>query len=167
MTTLVRLDRLAGVILRGVAVTCFAALFALLFVNVVARIFQLAGFAWFDEVVQGLFAWMVFSGAAALWREGLHFRVDWLDALAGPGRAHAALLAVLSLLSLAFLVAMTRYGWDLTVRSRALTPILGLPTALFYVAIPISGAVMCLYSLRDLVLAGRDLIHAPERSHDR
>lgn len=148
-----RIDRFAGRAMRAVATFCLAALFTLIFVNVVARTFSFAGFAWFDEVVQGLFAWMVFIGAAALWRDAGHFRVDWLSQKLGAGIAGSALTVFLALLSLGFLVAMTVYGADLTSRSRALTPILGLHTGLFYVVIPISGALMTVYSLRDLWVA--------------
>lgn len=143
------LDHILGRVLRAVPITCFAALFVLLFVNVVARTFQLAGFAWFDEVVQGLFAWMVFVGAAALWRENDHFQVVWL-AQSLPPAASRVLLIIVSLLGLSFLVAMTWYDASLTMRARALTPILDLPTSLFYAAIPVSGAVMVVYTLADL-----------------
>lgn len=160
---LAALDRAVGVAMRGVATACLAALFLLLFVNVVSRSLQLAGLAWFDEVVQGLFAWMVFTGAAALWREGLHFRVDLLQQTLPP-RARAALRATVSALSLAFMTAMAVYGLDLTLRSRALTPILNLPTALFYASMPLAGAVMAVYSLRELVSSARALIRRREES---
>lgn len=143
------LDRRAGQALRAVPIACLTALFALLLVNVVARTFQLAGFAWFDEVVQGLFAWMVFVGAAALWRENDHFQVLWLPEVLPPGPARILRIAIV-LLGLVFLLAMTWHGASLTLRARALTPILDLPTSLFYAAIPVSGAIMIAYSLADL-----------------
>lgn len=143
------IDRIVGFVLRGVAIFCLAALFVLIIVNVAARSFQIAGLPWFDEVVQGLFAWMVFVGTAALWREQDHFRVGWLAEVLPPSGARPLALLVV-LLEAAFLVAMTVYGYDLALRSRALTPILGLPTALFYAAIPLAGAVMLAYSARDL-----------------
>ncbi|MGQ7249213.1 TRAP transporter small permease [Halomonas sp. V046] len=148
-----KIDRIIGRILRSIASICLAALFLLLFINVIGRSFQIAGFPWLDEVVRGLFAWMVFMGAAALWREGEHFRVDWLEQLLGKGPAAGFLKAVLAFLSLGFMFTMTWYGWDLTMRSSALTPVLDLPVGLFYVAIPISGALMTIYSLRDFYVA--------------
>lgn len=144
-----RLDTLLGRLLRALPIACFAALFVLLFVNVVARTFQLAGFAWFDEVVQALFAWMVFSGAAALWRENGHFQVHWLPEALPPGAARLLHLLI-ALLGLCFLAAMTWYGAALTLKARAVTPILSLPTAWLYAAIPVSGAVMTGYSLARL-----------------
>lgn len=144
-----RLDHVIGRVLRAIPIACFAALFALLFVNVVARTFQLAGFAWFDEIVQALFAWMVFSGSAALWREHGHFQVTWLESVLPPTPARM-LKIVVTLLGLSFLAAMTWYGASLAMRATAVTPILSLPTSYLYAAIPVSGAVMVAYSLADL-----------------
>lgn len=143
------LDEFIGALLRAIPITCLFALFGLLFINVVARTFQLAGFAWFDEVVQGLFAWMVFAGAAALWREKDHFQVLWLPESLPP-EASRWLRIFVAALGLCFMCTMTWYGASLTSKARALTPILGLPTSLFYAAIPVSGAAMIAYSLADL-----------------
>lgn len=142
-------DHRFGQLLRAIPILCLTLLFVLLFANVMARTFQLAGFSWFDEVVQGLFAWMVFIGAAALWRENDHFQVLWLpDSL--PPTPSRILRIITTLLGLAFLGTMTWFGLSLTLKARALTPILDLPTSLFYAAIPISGAVMTAYSLATL-----------------
>ncbi|MEP5151461.1 TRAP transporter small permease [Planktotalea sp.] len=147
--TMKRIDHFVGAILRAVPCACLLGLFALIFINVIARTFQLAGFAWFDEVIKGLFAWMVFVGSAALWRENDHFQVLWLpNAL--PVSIARLLRIVIVLLALCFLWTMTWYGLSLTLKATAQTPILALPTSLFYVAIPISGAVMIAYSLVDL-----------------
>lgn len=51
-----KLDRVVGQLLRAIASFCLAALFILLFSSVIARSFQLASFAWLDEVVRGLFS---------------------------------------------------------------------------------------------------------------
>lgn len=152
-----KLDTAVGHVLRGIAVFCLAALFLLLFVNVFARSFQLASFAWMDEVVQGLFAWMVFMGAAALWREGAHFRVDWLEKTLSPRYASPLLKLLIALLSLLFLLVLTWYGWLLTERSSASTPVLNLPIGIFYVSIPVAGALMSIYSLRDVLIASRSI----------
>ena len=141
-----RFDHIVGMTLRAIPSVCLVGLFVLIFINVVARTFQLAGFAWFDEIVKGLFAWMVFVGSAALWRENDHFQVLWLpDGL--PPRAGRILCIFIVTLSLCFLLAMTWYGGILTLKATAQTPILAMPTSLFYAAIPISGAVMIVYSL--------------------
>lgn len=142
-------DRILAKILRGVPIACLSLLFLLLLINVIARTFQLAGFAWFDEIVQGLFAWTVFIGTAALWRERDHFQVLWLSEALAPS-ASRILKIILVILSLIFLFAMTWYGVSLTMKARALTPILDLPTSLFYAAVPISGFIMMIYSIVEL-----------------
>lgn len=150
---MVTIDTYVGKLLRAVAISCLVGLFSLLFINVVARTFQLAGFAWFDEIVQGLFAWMVFTGAAALWRENDHFAVNWLDIKLGGTAWLKPLRVLIALLCICFLLAMTKYGYDLFSKSRALTPILQLPTHIYYAVIPISGVVMTAYSIRNLITA--------------
>ncbi|MGP9808169.1 TRAP transporter small permease [Halomonas sp. AOP12-C2-37] len=152
-----KLDIAIGHVLRGIAILCLSALFILLFVNVFARGFQLASFAWLDEVVQGLFAWMVFMGAAALWREGSHFRVDWLEKTLSQRYAAPVLKGLIALLSVVFFLTMAWYGWRLTERSSALTPVLNLPIGLFYVSIPIAGVLMSAYSLRDVFIALKEI----------
>jgi len=161
MIMLTRIDRFVGLILRTIPTVCFAALFLLLFVNVIARTFQLAGFSWFDEIVQGLFAWTVFVGAAALWREKDHFAVNWLPQNLPPlsGRCLSIFTCILGIL---FLATVTKYGLDLTLKARALTPILDLPTSLFYITIPLSGAVMLIYSLADLLRLLKSPVHPEE-----
>ncbi|WP_420392837.1 TRAP transporter small permease [Acuticoccus sp.] len=154
MTALAALDRAVGAVLRLVPMACLVALFAILFANVVARTFQVASLAWFDEVVQALFAIMVFVGAAALWREHEHFRVDWLEGALSTGPRRVLRLVTI-VLSLTFLALLAWQGLDLALRSRAVTPILGVPSGWVYAAIPLAAAIMTLYSLRDLVVALR------------
>lgn len=144
-----KIDRIVGSALRAIPIACLAALFGLLFVNVLARTLRFSGFAWFDEIVQGLFAWMVFVGAAALWREGDHFQVTWLPESLPSAPARVLRIAT-TVLAIVFLLAMTWYGAALTLGAKALTPILDLPTALFYAAIPLSGVFMLIHSLADL-----------------
>lgn len=144
------IDDVTGWLLRAVAGLCLATLFIILFANVLSRYFQIWSMAWFDEIVQALFAWMVFIGAAALWREKEHFSVDWLSAILGQGRKGTILHMAVGLVSMAFLALMTWKGLDLTLRSRAVTPILNLPVAFLYASIPIAGAVMTAYSLAEL-----------------
>ncbi|WMS44332.1 TRAP transporter small permease [Acuticoccus sp. MNP-M23] len=152
MGALIAIDRIVGKILRGIPVVCFVALFGILFVNVVSRYFQIWAFSWFDEIVEALFAYLVFLGAAALWRENEHFRIDWMEM--ALGRPFGPILRIVSvLLSMAFLAIMAVKGLDLTMRSRAATPILSVPTAYIYAVIPVSAAIMLVYSVRDFAVA--------------
>lgn len=140
-------------ILRSVSIASLTTLFLLILVNVIARSFQLAGFAWFDEIVRGSFAYMVFFGAAALWINRDHFQVEWLEvSLRKEGMPRYILRCFIAIVSLFFLTIMTWYGWILFNKANALTPILQIPERLFYLAIPISGAVMVIHTIASVAI---------------
>lgn len=162
MRRLAPFDRALGWALRLVPIACLVALGLLIPANIAAR---WAGLSvdWFDEVVTALFAWMVFVGAAALWRERLHFAIDLVPDLLRGSRGAVALNAAIALMGLAFAAALTWYGAVFVLRTTATTPMLALPQAWIYACIPLSGAVMTLYALRDLrAAARRPLPPAPE-----
>lgn len=144
---MVRLYTSVEWILRVVSMVSITVLFLLILINVIARSFELAGFAWFDEIVRGCFAYMVFFGAAALWLKRDHFQVEWLEQSLTNPVAVWLLRMVVTLLCIGFLAIMTWYGVVLFNKANALTPILQIPERLFYAAIPISGAIMVLHSL--------------------
>lgn len=150
---LCRMDRVAGVVMRLLPVAALALLIVVLFANILARASGLVSLSWFDEVVLGLFAWMVFFGAAALWRERTHFAIDLLPILTRGTPAERPLRLVLALIGFGFALSLTVYGASFVLRTTATTPILGLPQAWSYACIPLSGAIMTLYALRDLLWA--------------
>lgn len=162
-SALARLDRGLDWTLRLIPIACLVALAILISVNIAAR-WASVSIGWFDEVVTALFAWMVFIGAAALWRERLHFAIDLLPDLlrgtAGAVALHAAIVA----LGLVFAGALTWYGGVFVLRTDSTTPMLALPQAWIYACIPLSGAVMTIYSVRDLVLAARPRVPLPRRA---
>lgn len=148
---LARFDRQLGQLLRLVPVICLVSLGLILVVNIVGRFAGAFSLTWFDEVVTALFAWMVFVGAAALWREHEHFAIDLVPDLVRGSRAETPLRLLLAVLSLIFAGALAWYGGVFAVRTTATTPILALPQAWIYACIPFSGAVMAIYACRDLV----------------
>jgi TRAP-type C4-dicarboxylate transport system permease small subunit len=152
-----KFEDLASMLLRFIATFALVVLFWLILINVIARTFELAGFAWFDEIVRGSFAYMVFFGAASLWLTRDHFQVNWLEQSLSNAKAKWLLRSVVAILCLSFLFVMTYYGWILVSKANALTPILQIPERLFYVAIPISGAIMAVHTVIVLVAETRDI----------
>ncbi|HSC69872.1 MAG TPA: TRAP transporter small permease subunit [Candidatus Methylomirabilis sp.] len=149
---LLRFDEGMGWTMRWGSIACFVALLVIIAANVFVRFVPVMSLGWMDEIVELAFAWMVFLGAAALWREGTHFRVDLLlNSLAGT-RAGWGLTLVLNLLGLFFLVVFTYYGALLTADATDRSPILEYPRLIWYVVMPITGAIMIIYTLRDLWL---------------
>jgi len=151
------LFRRMGRLLQWGSVAWLVALWALVTAGVLLRFLPIASMGWADEVVELAFAWMVFTGAAALWGEGSHFCVDLLLLRLGDSPAARRLRTLLALLSLAFLAVFTSYGAVLTVNATDRSPILEYPRWLFYGIMPVAGAVMAAYTLRDLwrLLSGR------------
>ena len=114
---------------------------------------------WADEIIEFGFAWMVFLGAAALWRGRSHFRVDVLPARLA-GKTSGKLLEIfLNLSALAFLFIFTYQGVLLAIQATDRSPILEFPRTLWYIVMPISGAIMIGYTLRDLWLLFRSQSH--------
>lgn len=145
------IDRLVGTVMRRLCIFCIVCLLILLTGNVLFRFVPILSMGWYDEIVELLFAWLVFIGAAALWREKSHFRVDWIYAKLENRFAGTFVCILIDLLSLFFLFVMTHQGLRLTLLANATTPILNLPKRITYVDIPIAGAIMMVYCIRDIV----------------
>lgn len=148
---LTTIDRQFGQALRLVPVLCLVALGLVLLANIAGRISGAYSLTWFDEVVTALFAWMVFVGAAALWREREHFAIDLVPDLVRGSPAETPLALLLGVLGLVFAGALAWYGGVFALRTTATTPILSLPQAWIYACIPFSGTVMAIYACRDLL----------------
>ena len=136
--------------LRAVCVACFSLLLLLLAGNVFVRFVPVAAFFWFDEIVEWLFAWMIFFGAAALWARDEHFRLECLrDKVAGTPLGHL-LRALLEAVSLFFLAVFFYQAARLTILARDWTPVFNVSRRCLYVCMPLSGLIMVGYSLRNI-----------------
>jgi TRAP-type C4-dicarboxylate transport system permease small subunit len=137
--------------LRLICTCCFVLLLLLLSGNVFVRYFPVTAFYWFDEVVEWLFAWMVFFGAAALWARDEHFKLEWLtQKLYGTPAGHC-LACLLEILSLAFLLIFFYQASRLTMLARDWTPVFNVSRRWLYICMPLSGAVMVGYSIKNIV----------------
>jgi TRAP-type C4-dicarboxylate transport system permease small subunit len=123
--------------------------------NIVGRYTGTLPMPWFDEIVAALFAWMVFIGAAALWREREHFAIDLVPGMVDGTFAGRPLRIFISLLGLIFALVLTWYGGVYMLKTTATTPILSFPQAWVYACVPVAGAVMIIYALRDFILSFR------------
>lgn len=136
--------------IRVVCTGLLAALFVLLLGQVIVRYFSLPAITWTDEIIEALFAWLTFLGAAALVRERGHLQVGFLDWLLG-GRGAGVVEGLRVLASVAFMVVMAVSGALLVRESQArLSPILHLPYAWWYLSIPVSAGLMLFFVVRRL-----------------
>ncbi len=165
MATLKIIDRHILNALKAVAIAVFVCLTVLITANVFVRFFPVASLHWFDEIIELLYAYMVFYGAAALWITREHIHVgDWLGgALAKNERLGHAYGVIVETLVLAFAVVFFYYSWQLTERALDVTNVFAIPKKILYSCMPISGAVMILYSVRNIVV---ELIGAVRPQHE-
>lgn len=151
MNFLLTFDRFLAIIMRWLTLICLVALLILLSGVVFVRFVPVTSLGWSDEIVEWAFAWMVFTGAAILWRNNEHFRVQWLPNKLS-GRVSGKVLGLtVEIISMIFLVIMTYYGMKLTIRAHDRSPILELPRHIWYLCIPLAGMTMIAYSIRNLI----------------
>lgn len=158
------IDRILASFMRYLCIVCIVFLLVLMTGNVFFRFVPIYSMGWYDEIVELLFAWLVFIGAAALWRENTHFRVEWFYAKFENRFAGYIIGLLIESLSLFFLVIMTLQGLRITLLANDWTPILKFPKRLQYVDIPIAGSLMIIYSLRNIINHGISLINNRKKS---
>jgi TRAP-type C4-dicarboxylate transport system permease small subunit len=146
-----KVDRTLEILLRWGSSICLVGLLSLISAVVFVRFVPIASLGWSDEIIEFAFAWMVFLCAAALWRERTHFRVEVVPGWLSGSKAGRVLEISLSLISLVFLLVFTYEGALLAMKATDRSPIFEYPRTLWYMVMPISGAIMIGYTIRDLV----------------
>ena len=145
-----RADEFIAPFLRRGSITMMMALVVLVAAGVLVRFLPFASMGWADEIIELAFAWLVFLGAAALWRDRTHFRVDLLPIKLGNSKAGLKLEIGLALLALGFFLVFTYQGGWVSYKATDRSPILELPRYLWYMVMPLSGAIIIGYTIRDL-----------------
>jgi TRAP-type C4-dicarboxylate transport system permease small subunit len=145
-----KIDRGLELFLRWGSSLCLVGLLIIISAVVFVRFVPFTSMGWTDEVVEFAFAWMVFLCSAGLWRQKTHFRVEVMKEWLGDSKAGRALEILLSLLSLVFLLVLTYQGGVLAMKATDRSPIFEFPKTLWYLSIPIAGAIMIGYTIRDL-----------------
>ena len=121
-----------------------------LMLGVFSRYVLMSTFTWYDEVARVCFVWAVFLGAAVGVRRGAHFGLHIVvDQLPPRGQRVAALATPVVIIALAAVLVMqgwafVDHGWFQQ------TPVMGLPKAWVYAAMPVGGVLMIVYSLGPL-----------------
>jgi TRAP-type transport system small permease protein len=153
-----------GLALRALTVALLAGIMALMVANVLNRFFPVASLDWADEIIELMLVWLVFCGAAEVWRANQHFAVDLVPALVAGTRFDLAYRVLIQLGCLLFVAVFTWQSSRLFLRADDVAPYFSWPRRLWYGAMPFSGALMVLFSLRRLhaMLTARRRT-APER----
>lgn len=145
------IDRYLHIAMRSICIGCFALLFILLAGNVFIRNFPFMAVYWFDEVVEFAFAWLVFMGAAKLWADNDHFKLEWLSERIKSMKARHLFLLGIETVSIIFLIIFTYQSFRLTILARDWTPVFNVSKRFLYGCMPISGTIMVGYSIRKIL----------------
>jgi len=141
------------ILARGVEWVCLALMVALcldLMLGVFSRYVLFSTFTWYDEIARICFVWLVFLGAAVGVKRQAHFRLHLVvDALWPRARWVVGLFG--RLVVIGFAAALVQQGWAFVELGRfQQTPVMGLPKSWVYLAMPVGGALIILYSLGPL-----------------
>jgi TRAP-type transport system small permease protein len=146
-------DRLILNVLKVVAIVSFVLLTILITANVIVRFFPVVSLHWFDEIIELLYAYLVFYGAAALWILRGHISVgDWIEkSIANPRLRHLYRMCM-EILILGFAAVFFYYSLRLTILALDVTNVFAIPKRVLYSCMPVAGAIMVIYSLRNIVV---------------
>lgn len=127
-----------------------------LMLGVFSRYVLASTFTWYDEVARISFVWAVFLGAAVGVRRNAHFGLHIvIDLMPARTRRFAALLT--PIVVIVFATVLIWQGWQFVDMGWfQQTPVMGLPKAWVYAAMPTGGALMILYSLEPLWRGARE-----------
>ncbi len=146
------LHRWLGRITAFVAGTILAAMTILVFLTVIYRYFLLAPISWGEEMARFLFITLSMLGASLAMKDRSHFTITILTAKF-PAPVRAWLDVVVALGATALLAIVIDRGWNLTLLNRnQISPALGVPMSLPYLAVPVGATLMLLFLWMDLVI---------------
>jgi TRAP-type C4-dicarboxylate transport system permease small subunit len=107
-------------------------------------------FFWSEEAILVCLVWFSFMGIAVGFREGVHMGVEALtDHLSA--RANRWIDIWVNLMGLVYGLYFVVYGWEFTLLMFESTlPATKLPNSIVYAVMPVSGLMVCAYSLLQL-----------------
>lgn len=128
-----------------------AAMMAVAFVQVVLRYGFNSGFFGSVELARYLFTWFIFFSAALGLERGIHFAVDVIVDLL-PRWMRRLLQVVTQLIIIAIAALLVIKGTELTIRNWVQhSSAMDIPLSWPYAAIPVSGFIMVLICLRQMI----------------
>jgi len=153
MNSLAFIDRLVLNALKVVTIVSFVLLTILITANVIVRFFPVVSLHWFDEIIELLYAYLVFYGAAALWILRGHISVgDWIEKSIANPRLRHLYRTFIELMVLAFAAVFFYYSLRLTILALDVTNVFAIPKRVLYSCMPVAGALMMIYSLRNIAV---------------
>ena len=148
------IDRMLLIALKALTVTCFVIVTILVTANVLVRFFPVASLHWFDEIIELFYAYLVFYGAAALWISREHISVgDWIGSrIIKNATGRHIYRMVLEVIVLVFALIFFYYSLRLTALALDVTNVFAIPKKVLYSCMPVAGAIMIVYSIRNIAV---------------
>ena len=155
------IDKVILKTLKAITITSFVFLTILISANVFVRFVPIASLHWFDEIIELVYAYLVFYGAAALWITRGHISVgDWIGAKVMKNvRARHFYRMIIELLVLLFVAIFFYYSLKLTILALDVTNVFAIPKGVLYSCLPLSGAIMVIYTIRNIAVETIGMIH--------
>lgn len=142
------LDQWAGPAVDWAVGLLMAALVLMVFSGVLARYVFNYSLAWSDELAGLLFVWLTLLGSVAALRRKSHMAMGFFPRFFTPRGQRTVGLYVTAAILL-FLVFMVGEGLTLTRATLGdKSAVLRLPIGLYYLSLPVAGALMLAYALR-------------------
>jgi len=155
-----KIDSKILLILKIITITCIILIACLVVANIFMRRNEIESLRislhWFDEIIELLYAYLVFYGAAALWMSKEHFKVgNWLSKWIKNEKLNQIYKIILEFIVLCFAVIFFYYSYQLAFVShisKELSNAFQIPKMIFYSCMPISGLIMVIYSIIHVIL---------------
>ncbi len=163
LALLARIDRALLFVLEVICIALFAAITVILTLNIVVRFFPFMSMHWFDEILEMLYGALIFYGACAVWVAHEHFSVgDWLSKRLPGVRSRLVYRLLVEASSLVFIAIFFKYSLDLTLETSEHTTAFAIHKGWLYACMPITGAIMLVYSVKNAVLELRAVVTLDE-----
>lgn len=144
------IDNALAAILKPTVALGMAALIAVITLQIVSRVFFTA-VGWTEEVARFLMIWLTFLGAALAWHQGRHIAVTFVVDFMPSAPRHIMQITALAV-TCGFAVALAWLGLAyMDMSSFQRSPALRIQMTYIYAVIPLSAALICWFSLSDLL----------------
>ena len=158
-----RLMNLIESLTVGLAVLLLIAMVVTTGAQVASRYLLDIPLVWTEETGRHLMIWMVFLAAAVIYRRGQHISIDLLGQSLPP-RGQAILALAVTIILGIFFYLMVHYGWELTNRTMVQrSSALRYPMGYAYAALPVSGALMLLFAVENVIKQVAAVARPPAR----
>jgi TRAP-type C4-dicarboxylate transport system permease small subunit len=146
-----RAARLIEQVVNKVAIILFSVVFVTMLLQIFFRYVLDSPLVWTEELCRYLFIWTCFLGWTIALRQKSHIRISFFIERLPPSLAKGVTF-VFQILIFVFLIQLFRYGIAMTMRSFSVPTItLFFSWAYVYLAVPLSAAIMLLYSVVDVI----------------